>query len=189
MAIPGFGKRKAEAYGEEIMVITGKFERHTSFPLDWVAAEVAESDFEAWIIEQRRSREQLEQQKIFQRKQVLEGVAAGSSLAELEGSTGMKRQELVRLVEDLDKNGYDMEPLVELELTHVAADLTEKVKELYAALGDRFLKPVMKALYTEEELKDMDANDIYEKLRLHRIRFRHERNNAAEEEGGAQAAV
>jgi hypothetical protein len=172
-SIPGFGQRKAEAYGEGILAITNKFERHTSFPLDWVQDAVAEPEYEAWLLEQRRSREQQEQQKLLQRKQMLEGAAAGSTLEELEGITGMKRQDLVRLAEELDRNGYDMEPLVNVELSGVEPPVAARVQELFGKLGVRFLKPVLRELYTEEELKGMDMNDLYEKLRFQRIRFRH----------------
>lgn len=187
-SIPGFGQRKAEAYGEGILAITGKYERHTMFPLDWVQGEVGESEFEAWLLEQRRSREQQEQQKQQQRKRMLEGVASGSTLAEMEGATGLKRQELVRMAEELDRGGYDMEPLVDAELDGVELPDAARVQELFGKLGTRFLKPVLQALYTEEERKGMDVNDLYEKLRLHRIRYRHEAEasvqpgNAAEEE-------
>lgn len=172
-AIPGFGQRKAETYGEGVLAVTRKYERHTSFPLDWVQGEVGEPEFEAWLLEQRRSREQQEQQKAQLRKQVLDGVAAGSTLADLESATGLKRQDLVRMTEELDRGGYDMEPLVEAELAADEPEDASRIRELFAKLGTRFLKPVLQALHTEEELKGMDVNGLYEKLRLHRIRFRH----------------
>lgn len=170
--IPGFGQRKAELYGAEILAITSAAERVTGFPLDWVRTEVNEADFDTWMTEQQRNREQQEHQKFQRRKQVLEGAAAGTTLTELEAVTGMKRQEIVRLVEELDRNGYDMEPLIEAELGQEDAAMAERVRELFGKLGVRFLKPVLQALYPEEELKKVDMNDCYEKLRLHRIRFK-----------------
>jgi hypothetical protein len=170
--IPGFGQRKAEIYGEAILRITSKVERQTGFPLDWVQGVVSQEDFEAWILEQQRSKEQQEQMKSQQRRQVLEGASAGTALAELEAGTGMKRQEIVRLVEELDREGYDMSPLVDAELAGADENETARIMELFGKLGVRFLKPVLQGLYTEEERKNADVNELYEKLRLHRIRFK-----------------
>jgi hypothetical protein len=170
--IQGFGQRKVEAYSKELLELTMNQARTWSFPLDWVLAEVDEAEFESWIAHQQRSREQQEQQKEYQKRKVLEGVASGLSLLELEASSGMRRQDLVKLVEELDQGGYDMEPLLVGELSGVGQEKLDCAWELFAKHGTRFLKPVLKELYTEEELKDMDMNGLYEKLRLQRIRFR-----------------
>ncbi|WP_438446589.1 HRDC domain-containing protein [Gorillibacterium sp. sgz5001074] len=187
--IPGFGQRKAEIYGPEVFAITGKGERQTDFPLDWVKAEVAEADFDAWLLELQRSREQQEQEKLMRRKRVLEGAAAGCSLADLEASTGLKRPDLIRLVEELDRNGYDMSPLIGVELEQEDDAHTARVRELFCSLGIRFLKPVLQALYTEEELKQADMNGCYEKLRLHRIRYKHSLESEQPAASEPQAAV
>lgn len=184
--IPGFGQRKAELYGADILAVTAPAEREKGFPLDWVQAEVDEADFDSWLTEQQRSREQQEQAKLQRRKQVLEGAACGATLTELESATGLKRQELVRLVEELDRSGYDMEPLVEAELQQDDAAEAGKIRELFGKLGTRFLKPVLQALYSEEEMKGIDVNDRYEKLRLYRIRFK-KQAEAGHVPAGAQA--
>ncbi|MDF2924274.1 MAG: hypothetical protein K0R57_3188 [Paenibacillaceae bacterium] len=183
-AIPGFGQRKTEAYGKELLEIAGKLERVTSFPLDWVIAQIQEPAFEAWLLLQQRSREQQDQQKEFQRRKVLECIAAGFSLSELENEVGLKRLELVRLVEELERDGYDTEPLLASELAGLSAEELAAVNSLFMKHGSRLLKPVLTDLYSEDELKGKDLTSLYEKLRLQRIRFRRE-TPAASLSGGA----
>lgn len=187
--IPGFGERKAVSYGKDLLEITGKEQRCAGFPLDWVYAEVDEADFGSWVQEQQRTREQLEQQRDFQRRKVLEGAAAGLSLAELEIAAGIRRRELVRLIEELDRGGYDMEPVLNVELAELGDSRLEASMELFAKHGTRFLKPVLLSLYTEEELKERDLNAIYEKLKLQRIRYNRELGAADSAAASEQAAV
>lgn len=172
--LPGFGQRKVDAYGKELLELAAKQERTTGFPLNWVFTEVDEREFDAWLIHQQRSREQQDQQREFQRKKALETIAAGCTLSDLEQAVGLKRSELVRLVEELDRAGYDVEPLLAAELDEGDAEQEQAVQQLFAKHGGRFLKPVLRELFTEEELKGKDHSPLYERLRLQRIRYLHQ---------------
>lgn len=181
-AIPGFGPRKTEQYAQDVLAVTGRYARGTSFPLDWVEEEVSEPELEAWLIEEQRSKEELEEKQEQQRRQALETISGGCSLEELENNMGLKRIELVRLVEELDRLGYDMEPLLAVELAGLSAEEAAAVEGLFAKLGTRMLKPVLMALYSEEERKEKELGRLYELLRLQRIRFlRHQDRPTAEE--------
>lgn len=177
--IPGFGKRKGELYGKELLALTASQEGKGAFPLDWVYGEVDQGQFESWLVNQLRSREELEEQKEQLRRRMLEGAAAGLSLKELAERTGQQRRELVRLLEELDQQGYDMEPIIAIELADVEEAKQAAASRLFVKHGSRFLKPVLQEWYTSEELKGQDLNGLYEKLRLLRVRLKHAASAAA----------
>lgn len=171
--IPGFGKRKAEAYGNEILAVTAGKERSHDFPLHWVYGEVDQGQFEVWLVRQLKSKEELEEQRERMRRLVLEGAEAGLTLKELAESTGQPRRELVLLLEELDQQGYNMEPIIAAELSGIESDKLDAAGRLFTKHGSRFLKPVLQEWYTGEELEGQDVNNLYEKLRLLRMRLNH----------------
>ncbi|RAU97600.1 HRDC domain-containing protein [Paenibacillus sp. YN15] len=173
--IPGFGKRKAEAYGHELLAITGgrEQERMGGFPLNWVYGKVEQREFEAWLVRQLKLKEEQEEQRERVRRLVLEGVEAGLTLKELAEITRLPRRELVLLLEELDQQGYNMEPIVAAELTGMDADKLAAAGELFNKHGSRLLKPVFQEWYTGEELEGQDLGNLYEKLRLLRMRLNH----------------
>lgn len=171
--IPGFGKRKAEAYGSEILAVTAGKERFGDFPLHWVYGEVDQGQFEVWLVRQLKSKEELEEQRERMRRLVLEGAEAGLTLKELAETTGQPRRELVLLLEELDQQGYNMEPIIAAELTGMEMDKLDAAGKLFTKHGPRFLKPVLQEWYTVEELEGQDLNNLYEKLRLLRMRLNH----------------
>lgn len=185
--IPGFGRRKAEQYGKDLLAMTATHHKGTPFPLDWVAGAVNEAEFDAWLMEERRQREEAEETNELRRKQVLEGIAAGSSLEELERKVGLRRADLVRMVEELDKNGYDVETLLAVELAELPEEEAAAINRQFTRLGTRVLKTVLTAHYSEEERKQKEIGQLYEVLRLQRIRFlRSREQEAAVEEAGEE---
>ncbi|MDF2938684.1 MAG: hypothetical protein K0Q90_4057 [Paenibacillaceae bacterium] len=180
--IPGFGKRKAEAYGNEVLAITAGKERFGDFPLNWVYGEVEQGQFEAWLVRQLKFKEELEEQRERNRRLVLEGAEAGLTLKELAEATGQPRRELVQLLEELDQQGYNMEPIIAAELTGMETDKLAAAGELFSKHGSRFLKPVLQEWYTGEELVGQDLNNLYEKLRLLRMRLSHAMSAVATEQ-------
>ncbi|MFS0837059.1 HRDC domain-containing protein [Paenibacillus sp. 1P03SA] len=56
--IPGFGQNRASKYGGDVLRITRDKQRHTDFPLGWVAAATDRAQFEAWMSRQLERRVQ-----------------------------------------------------------------------------------------------------------------------------------
>lgn len=169
--IPGFGKRRADLYKEEVLAITGSAPRQTDFPLDWVEETVHPGEFENWMVRQQLDRERLEQNRLAFERKLLELIAEGHNLSQLERKLNRRRTELVQQIEALHREGYDVSNVVNEELKRVPEEEFRKAEELFRQLGDRYLKPVLQQLYTEEQLKGKNLGAMYDRLRLMRIRF------------------
>jgi hypothetical protein len=170
--IPGFGDSRIAAYGQAILVITQGFSRETHFPLQWVAASIDTSQFELWLAEQRRLRKQSEEAKLADKVKLLEVIANGENLASIEKLLSMKRRDILLKVEELAKEGYDVDAFIESELGSVDHEEQQQVQQLFEKLGDRYLKPVLHHLYNEQQLKEKDVNKAYEWIRLLRLKHR-----------------
>jgi hypothetical protein len=174
--LPGFGAVKAGEYGAEILEVTSLTERNWQFPLDWVEEELDEELFRSWTYKQKEARFKAEMERSAQRKQLLAGIRMGQSLAMLQEATGLSRRETVEQLEQLEKEGYDMEPLIALELQAVPEREQIAIWEAYHELGDALLKPVLQKVYGAEALQQSSSEleRLYEWLRLIRIRYRKE---------------
>ena len=177
--IPGFGKRRADMYKEAVLAITGSAPRQTGFPLDWVEETVHPGEFENWLVRQQLDRERLEQNRLDFERKLLELIAEGRNLTQLERQLNRRRTELVQQIEELHREGYDVSPVVNAELKSVPEEEIRKAEELFWQLGDRYLKPVLQQLYTEEQLQGKDLGLLYDRLRFLRIRFQQEHHPAA----------
>lgn len=175
--IPGFGENRMSAYGEAVIAITKNFPRATEFPLHWVNERVDMQQFEMWLGEQRRLRQEIEEVKMAGKRKLLEAIAQGGDLTSLEKLLSMKRRDVLMAVEDLAKEGYDVDALVELELGSIDHEDQQQVQVLFTELGDKYLKPVLFKLYNEQQLKEKDVNKTYEWMRL--VRLKHRKQMAA----------
>jgi hypothetical protein len=81
------------------------------------------------------------------------------------------------MVEELEREGYDMEPLVEAELASISEEDQIKAWNAFETEGDRYLKPVLHRIFAANEFKDKDLDRAYEWLRLLRLRFRKEKES------------
>jgi hypothetical protein len=170
--IPGFGENRTRTYGDAIMLITKGFERETGFPLHWVNEMIDMQQFELWLAEQRRMRQETEEAKLAGKRKLLEALAQGEDLSALEKLLSMKRRDILLAVEELAKEGYDVDAFIETELCSVDHEEQQQVQQLFAELGDRYLKPVLFKLYDEQQLKEKDINKTYEWMRLLRLKHR-----------------
>ncbi|KIL41904.1 hypothetical protein SD70_04720 [Gordoniibacillus kamchatkensis] len=170
--IPWLGEQKVKQYADELTGIAASFERVTAFPLDWVPEALGEAAFDAWLREQRQLRLRAEQSQEELKRKVLEGVARGCGLEALAQELGLTRRELVQRIETLDEEGYDVEPLLQAELEHVAEDERRKAWRAFELEGVRYLKPVLHRMYSEQELRALDLDRVYEWLRLLRLQYR-----------------
>ncbi|GAB2676212.1 HRDC domain-containing protein [Paenibacillus thermoaerophilus] len=170
--LPGFGSRKAELYGGELAKIVSRFPRETAFPLDWVEAETDMAAFEEYV-EKLRLRKAGELERRRERKRrLLESVASGAALEEIAEAMRTTKREVIAEAEALEREGYDMRPMTAAELARIDPELREKAWQEMKQRGDRFLKPVLEALYTPEELSGRDLGELYDTLRVLRLAYR-----------------
>lgn len=174
MQIPGVGEGKATQYGAEWLNITLTVERTHQYPLSWVRECVDEEDFISWLYKQKemKYKKQLEQLRL--RRVLLQGIENGQSMEQLKALSGVSRREVLEAVEELEKDGYSVEKLIELELKEVPLSEQEGIKTAYQLLGDSYLKPVLHKAYGEEFTPAEGIDLYYERLRLIRIRYRRE---------------
>lgn len=170
--LPGLGANKIAAYGEELLEFTRKYERATSFPLHWVEAEVDAAKFHAWLQLEKDRKLKAERNKRETKRKLLEAITRGDSLDALREQTQLQRRELLQWIEELDREGYDLEPYIELLLRDIPAAEQEQAWAAFERQGDRYLKPVLQALYNQEELDAKEVDRIYEWLRVLRMKFR-----------------
>ncbi len=178
LQIPGWGEAKHSAYGEEVLELTRSFEQPTAFPLDWVQEVLNPTVYTQWLYKQKEQKfkEELDRQQ--EKRAILDGAGRGLSLSELETTLELGRRELIERMEQLHLEGYDMEPLIQQELSLVPDEELRKIRETLIAVGDRYLKPILSQVYKEEELKEQQLGQLYDRLRLARIRFRQEQSNS-----------
>lgn len=178
--IPGLGEHKAGLYGADILALTEGKERKTTFPLDWVDGAVDGAETEQWVRERQERRSQSESAKQELKRKLLDAVRQGLDLDTMEPIFSLSRRELVSRIEELDKEGCDLEPLIAAELSAVPQPLLDKAWSEFASSGDRFLRPVLQRLYDEKSLDEQALGRAYEWLRLLRLRFRRTRLAIAE---------
>ncbi|MCM3173168.1 HRDC domain-containing protein [Paenibacillus sp. MER 99-2] len=172
MQLPGVGESKASEYGQAWLELTNGVERSTVFPLDWVYSALKEEEYENWLYRQKEQKYKQELDKFKTRKQVLEGMKEGHTLEEIVNRSGLSRRELIELLEILDLEGYDTDCLLDAELAIMPEQEQEAVWSAYEELGDTFLKPVLHKVYGEEKPGGGSLEQVYEKLRMIRIRYR-----------------
>lgn len=181
--LPGFGPFKAKLYGKELLEITSAAARETAFPLDWVPDRIDYAQYKLWLHQQHESFQERERERRERRSRALEEIAAGANLAALKDKLSLPRREALQLLEELEKDGYDVEPLIAAEVREVPAEVQEKVAACFGQEGDRYLKPVLQKLNEAGLWREVQPDRAYEWLRLLRLRFRRG------QEAGAAGAV
>ena len=174
LQLPGWGRGKQAAYGEEIMAITREAERQLSFPLDWVEQQLDYGELERWQYKQKEQKYKAELIKQQQKRVILEIIHAGGKMKELEKQLSLSRREIVIRLEQIEDEGYSVEPLIEQELNAVPKEEQQAIMEAIASVGDRYLKPVLQQVYgeNESELDQPNKEKIYEAIRFLRLRYR-----------------
>ncbi|MDT3425058.1 hypothetical protein J2Z22_000571 [Paenibacillus forsythiae] len=179
LQIPGVGEAKAEQYGPEILAVTSAVERSHTFPLNWVSEEIDDGFFTSWLYKQREMKYKKQLDRLRQRRELLQGIADGCGLEELKARSHLSRREILEAAEELEKDGYMVDPLIQRELEDMPSGEQEAVWNAYRELGDVFLKPVLHKVYGEEAARAAGLDMRYERLRLIRIRYRRENAGAA----------
>ncbi|MGO4542582.1 HRDC domain-containing protein [Paenibacillus sp. 2TAB19] len=176
--IPGWGNAKLAAYGEEIVEVTSRFARETAFPLQWVAEKLDTSAYTGWLFKQKETKYKTQMDRHIAKKQILLANQQGGTLEQLEEKLELTRRELMDRIEQLEQEGYDLEPLITRELSEMPEEEQQLVWHALSSVGDRYLKPVLQQVYGSSDASELGkpVDTLYEKLRLIRVRFR--RNSA-----------
>lgn len=171
-AIPGWGEAKSAAYAEDVLTITRGFERRTTFPLTWVQDVLDPKAYTKWLYRQKELKYKAEMERHRTTRSILQAVQDGLGLDELTQMLDMDRRRLVERIEQLDRAGYDMGPLLDREIGRLPEEERERIQAAIKAFGDRYLKPILQQVYTEADLEGKPLDSVYEKLRLMRMRMR-----------------
>lgn len=175
LQIPGVGEGKASQYGTDWLNITSAALREHQFPLSWVNETVEEEAFASWLYKQKEMKYKKQLERLRLRRILLQGIENGLGMEQLKAAGGVSRREVLEAVEELEKEGYSVEKLIEGELKEISQDELNNIWTAYELLGDSFLKPVLYKAYGEAFAPDEGLDLYYERLRLIRIRFRRER--------------
>ena len=178
LQIPGMGPRKVELYGQNIVAELKSYDRQTSFPLHWVEEEIDLNEFKQWLFRQRDEKLKKEIGAKQIKQQLLQGIANGLSIEELKQDSRMTRREVIQWIEELDKEGYDVQIPVIKELEAVNEQEKSKAWDGFARQGTRYLKPVLEQLYDVSKLNGTELSAAYEWLRLLRIQYKREQDTA-----------
>jgi hypothetical protein len=174
--IPGLGDHKIALYGNSISEITKKYPRTGTFPLEWVIQQIDSYQFKLWVHKQKEIKMKAELERQATKKRMLELIAQGESLETIPQTLNLPRREVVLWSEELEAEGYDLDLFIDSELQHVPTADQELAWKAFETEGDRYLKPVLKKIYNQEEMKDKDLDLTYEWLRLLRMRYRKEKS-------------
>lgn len=182
--LPGLGANKTALYGEELIGFTQKYTQLQPFPLHWVEGEINPVQFNAWLQHEKERKRQAEQSKQEQKRKLLEAISRGESLEAIREQMQLQRRELILTIEELDKEGYDLDAYIESMLQEIPAEEQELAWAAFELQGDRYLKPILQTLYSHQEELDFQERDrIYEWLRLLRMKFRHVQGMRSAEAG------
>lgn len=177
LQIPGVGEGKVAQFGADWLAITSAAVREHAFPLDWVHGVIEEESYVSWLYKQKEVKYKKQLERLRLRRILLQGIENGLGLEQLRENSGVNRRELIEAVEELEKEGYSVEKLIDVELGHMPQHEQEAVWNAYAELGDLFLKPVLHKVYGEDFSTTDGLDMYYERLRLIRIRYRREQSH------------
>lgn len=179
--IPGWGKAKHEAYGEYVLQITAGAERTTGFPLDWVPGALDAEQYTAWLYKQKENKYKGMLDRQQEKKQILHILQQAGGLDQLQKELTLSRRELLLRIEQLEQEGYDIDPLLERELRQVPDGERDQIWQALSTVGDRYLKPVLTQVYGEDPQAQSErpVEQLYERLRLMRMSYRRKKQENA----------
>jgi hypothetical protein len=170
--LPGLGANKSAVYGADLLLMTQKYERSTAFPLHWVEESINQAQFNLWLEQEKERKRKVEEGRKEIKQKLLEAITRGDCLDALREQTQLQRRDLLLWIEELDREGYDMEPYIEMTLQNVTAEDQALAWAAFEQKGDRYLKPILQSIYKSEDLADKEVDRVYEWLRLLRMKYR-----------------
>ncbi|MCM3746839.1 HRDC domain-containing protein [Paenibacillus pasadenensis] len=181
--IPGWGPGKSASYSAEVLDISAGFPQPQPFPLDWVQQSLDTKTYVQWLYKQKETKYKNRLDRQQSCRLILEGVQSGKMLEQLQADTGLPRRELMERIEQLDQEGYDLEPLIARELEGVPSEELLRIREALKEEGDKYLKPILQKVYGSEPAPGLKIELIYDRLRL--VRMYNRKENA----GGTMEAM
>lgn len=173
LEIPGFGKAKAEKYGNELIDALKDTPRQHRFPLTgWVQDAVSAEQLSVWMFGMKEEKYGKTLVAVQEKRALLFGIRDGRTLEQLEDELGCPRRTLVERIERLDEEGYDVLPVVNRELSGLSVEEIGQIESALGELGDKYLKPLLRKVYGDVLANDQETERQYVKLRMARIRFR-----------------
>lgn len=179
LQLPGVGEAKAAEYGAELLEMTKPHasDRPGDFPLNWVGETIGAEELRSWIYKQKEVKFRLEMEKFSARRLTLEALAQGTNLDGICTRTGLDRREAVDLLEQLEKDGYTTEALIQTELQAMPVEQQALVWQAFEEMGDGLLKPVLQRVFEQGAIEEGGLDQLYERLRLLRITYRRHKEN------------
>ncbi|GFN30976.1 HRDC domain-containing protein [Paenibacillus xylaniclasticus] len=177
--IPGWGETKMRDYAEQVLEITSRYTRDTTFPLDWVSRLLDPKTFMQWSYKQKEQKYRNQMDRHKQKKQILQAIEDGRTLVELQAELEMTRRSLIERIEQLETEGYNLDAIVASELAEMPEEEKQSVLEAFDIVGDKYLKPVMQHVYGNEVSPDQSVDLIYDRLRFLRLSYRRRKMNRA----------
>lgn len=172
LQLPGVGENKSSQYGTELLALTEQSEREHEFPLHWVEQALDEELYRAWQYKQKELKYKHEMEKYTLSRELLMSISKGFSIEELCKRMDLDRRETVVLLEQLEKEGNNTDALLNIELQEMPQEEQSAVWQAYEEMGDTYLKPVLQRVYGTDILAEGNLEQMYERLRLVRIRYR-----------------
>ena len=180
--IPGIGPKKIDQYGQEWTYITSSVKRHSDFPLDWVSGMLSEDDFHRWLYMQKEKKYNQDLKKFQMKQSILEALKQHTTLNSIAQQFIIPRREVIELLEELDTEGYDVEPLLEVELKDMSGEQQHAIQCAFEQLGDTLLKPILEFVYGgKNDMLRVSIDTIYEQIQMFRIRYRRQKKKCQEE--------
>ncbi|WP_053374692.1 HRDC domain-containing protein [Paenibacillus sp. FJAT-27812] len=172
--IPGWGSTKHASYGLEVLEITAQANRETEFPLQWVVDKLDSAAYTQWLYKQKKTKYKAQMDRHAAKKHILTTVQEGGSLEQLGAELALSRRELMDRIEQLELEGYNVDPLIARELIDVPEDEQQLVWAALIDVGDKYLKPVLQQVYGSSDASQLNkpVDVLYERLRLIRLRYR-----------------
>ncbi|UUZ80851.1 hypothetical protein LJK88_39685 [Paenibacillus sp. P26] len=130
---------------------------------------------------ERRRKAEAEKQET--KRKLLEAIHRGEPFDESLEQTKLQRRNLMTWIEELERDGYELEPYIGHLLEQVPQPERERAWKAFEQQGDRYLKPILQTVFKEEELSAKDTDRIYEWLRSLRLQFRRMSDQKAQAAG------
>ncbi|MBP2002175.1 hypothetical protein J2Z69_003232 [Paenibacillus shirakamiensis] len=172
MQLPGVGESKSAEYGAELIALLQTDDRAHDFPLVWVEQALDPEESRSWVYKQKEMKYRVEMERFGLRRQLQSLMSEGLGIEEICVHTGLSRREVIEMIEELDKEGYEVDLILDGELQHMSEEEQSEVWKAYEELGDTYLKPILQRVYGMDLEEGADVEKMYEQLRLIRIRYR-----------------
>lgn len=106
--------------------------------MNWVHQEIEEDSFVSWLYKQKEVKYKKQLERLRLRRILLQGIENGLGLEQLKVNSGVNRRELIEAVEELEREGYCVEKLIEVELENMPQNEQEAIWNAYLEAGDLF---------------------------------------------------